>query len=151
VRIFPAVGLAWNAFETIVRLLDMGMDSLNFSNALIGILGQRLVRILCKDCKEPYHPSHREYDALSRSYDGDLGAVGFPYNDDLVLYRPSGCDKCNHTGYRGRTGLIELLEATDELNQLIQSKATVETLREQGIKDGMTTLMQDGIRKVCLR
>jgi type II secretory ATPase GspE/PulE/Tfp pilus assembly ATPase PilB-like protein len=57
---------------------------------------------------------------------------------------------CNHTGYRGRTGLIELLEATAELKQLIQSKATVEALREQSIRDGMTTLMQDGIRKVLL-
>jgi len=139
-----------SAPETIVRLLDMGMDSFNFSDALIGILGQRLVRTLCKDCKEPYHPSQQEYDALSRSYDADLSAVGFPYHDDLVLYRASGCDKCNHTGYRGRTGLIELLEATAELKQLIQSKATVEALREQSIRDGMTTLMQDGIRKVLL-
>jgi type II secretory ATPase GspE/PulE/Tfp pilus assembly ATPase PilB-like protein len=139
-----------SAPETIVRLLDMGMDSFNFSDALIGILGQRLVRTLCKDCKEPYHPSQQEYDALSRSYDADLTAVGFPYHDDLVLYRASGCDMCNHTGYRGRTGLIELLEATAELKQLIQSKATVEALREQSIRDGMTTLMQDGIRKVLL-
>jgi type II secretory ATPase GspE/PulE/Tfp pilus assembly ATPase PilB-like protein len=139
-----------SAPETIVRLLDMGMDSFNFSDALIGILGQRLVRTLCKDCKEPYHPSHGEYDALSRSYDADLSSAGFPYRDDLVLYRPSGCDKCNHTGYRGRTGLIELLEATAEVKQLIQTKATVEALRDQGIRDGMTTLMQDGIRKVLL-
>jgi len=139
-----------SAPETIVRLLDMGMDPFNFSDALIGILGQRLVRTLCGDCKEPYHPGRNEYDTLVRSYEGDFDRLGFNYNDSLMLCRARGCEQCSNTGYRGRTSLIELLEATDEVKSLIQSRSTVHALRDQGIKDGMTTLMQDGIRKIFL-
>jgi type II secretory ATPase GspE/PulE/Tfp pilus assembly ATPase PilB-like protein len=68
----------------------------------------------------------------------------------MVLYRPKGCPKCNNTGFKGRTGIHELLLATDELKRLIQRKAPIDEIREQGIKDGMLTLMQDGIRKVFL-
>jgi type II secretory ATPase GspE/PulE/Tfp pilus assembly ATPase PilB-like protein len=139
-----------SAPETIIRLLDIGMDPFNFSDALIGILAQRLVRTLCDNCKEPYHPSRQEYDGLVRGYAGDFDALGSPYRDDLTLYRARGCDQCNNTGYKGRTSIVELLEATDEVKSLIQSKAPMDVLRDQGIKDGMTTLMQDGIRKVFL-
>jgi type II secretory ATPase GspE/PulE/Tfp pilus assembly ATPase PilB-like protein len=139
-----------SAPETITRLLDMGMDPFNFADALLGVLAQRLVRTLCKSCKEPYHPTREKYDALVRSYDGDFDALGFPYTDDLSLYRANGCDECNNTGYKGRTALVELLDGTDEIKSLIQGKAKMEELREQTVKDGMTTLMQDGIRKVLL-
>ena len=139
-----------SAPETITRLLDMGMDPFNFADALLGVLAQRLVRTFCKSCKEPYHPTREKYDALVRSYDGDFDALGFPYADDLTLYRANGCDECNNTGYKGRTALVELLDGTDELKSLIQGKARMEELREQAVKDGMTTLMQDGIRKVLL-
>jgi len=139
-----------SAPETITRLLDMGMDPFNFADALIGVLAQRLVRTLCKDCKEPYHPSKEEYDGLVRAYDGDFDALGFAYNDELTLYQANGCDKCANTGYKGRTGLHEILEGSKEMKAFIQNKATIEVLREQAIKDGMTTLMQDGIRKVFL-
>jgi type II secretory ATPase GspE/PulE/Tfp pilus assembly ATPase PilB-like protein len=139
-----------SAPETITRLLDMGMDPFNFADALLGVLAQRLVRTLCKDCKEPYHPDREEYDNLVRQYAGDFDALGFPYTDELELYRANGCDRCNNTGYRGRTGLVELLNGTDEMRALIQGRAKMEELREQALKDGMTTLMQDGIRKVFL-
>jgi type II secretory ATPase GspE/PulE/Tfp pilus assembly ATPase PilB-like protein len=139
-----------SAPETITRLLDIGMDPFNFADALLGVLAQRLVRTLCKSCKEPYHPSREEYDNLVRAYDGDFDALGVPYTDDLTLYKANGCDKCNNTGYKGRTGLVELLDGTDDMKSLIQSKAKMENLREQAVKDGMTTLMQDGIRKVFL-
>ncbi|MBN2126314.1 MAG: GspE/PulE family protein [Deltaproteobacteria bacterium] len=139
-----------SAPETITRLLDMGMDPFNFADALLGVLAQRLVRTLCKDCKEAYHPDQDEYNTLVRSYDGDFDALGMPYNDDLVLYRPKGCSKCGNTGYKGRTGLHEILAGTDEMKSLIQGRAKMEELRAQAIKDGMTTLMQDGIRKTML-
>ncbi|MFC1533960.1 ATPase, T2SS/T4P/T4SS family [Thermodesulfobacteriota bacterium] len=139
-----------SAPETITRLLDMGMDPFNFADALLGVLAQRLVRTLCKDCKESYNPDQEEYDSLVRAYDGDFDAQGFLYNDDLVLCRANGCDKCNNTGYRGRTALIELLDGTDDMRALIQGRTKMEELREQAVKDGMTTLMQDGIRKVFL-
>lgn len=139
-----------SAPETITRLLDMGMDPFNFADALLGVLAQRLIRTLCKDCKEAYHPTEEEYETHVRAYDGDFDALGFPYSDDLELYRANGCDRCNNTGYKGRTGIIELLDATDEMKSLIQGKAKMEILRDQAVKDGMTTLMQDGIRKVFL-
>jgi len=139
-----------SAPETITRLLDMGMDPFNFADALLGVLAQRLVRTLCKDCKEKYHPEREEYDSLVRAYDGDFDALGFPYNDDLVLYKPKGCSICGNTGYRGRTGLHEILAGTDDMKTKIQTRAKMEDLREQAITDGMTTLMQDGIRKTFL-
>ena len=85
-----------------------------------------------------------------RAYDGDFDSLGFPYTGDLILYRPNGCDECSNTGYKGRTGIIEILEGSDEMKALIQRKAPMEELREQAVKDGMTTLMQDGIRKTFL-
>ncbi len=139
-----------SAPETITRLLDMGMDPFNFADAMLGVLAQRLVRTLCKDCKEGYHPTEEEYDSLVRAYDGDFEKLGFPYTEDLLLHKPKGCPRCNNTGYRGRTGLHELIVGTDEIQNKIQSRAKMEELKEQAIKDGMTTLMQDGIRKVFL-
>ena len=139
-----------SAPETITRLLDMGMDPFNFADALLGVLAQRLIRTLCKDCKEEYHPTQEEYDSLKRAYDGDFDAMGYPYTDDLLLYRANGCDQCNNTGYRGRTGIVEILDGSDEMKTLIQSKAKMELLRKQAVKDGMTTLMQDGIRRVFM-
>jgi type II secretory ATPase GspE/PulE/Tfp pilus assembly ATPase PilB-like protein len=139
-----------SAPETITRLLDMGMDPFNFADAMLGVLAQRLVRTLCKDCKEEYHPTREEYDMLIRTYEGDFDALGYPYNDDLVLFKPKGCSNCGNTGYRGRTGLHEILLGTDDMRSLIQGRAKMEELRDQAIADGMTTLMQDGIRKTLL-
>jgi len=108
------------------------------------------VRTFCKDCKETYHPTTEEYDSLVRTYDGDFDALGFPYKNDLLLYRPKGCSKCGNSGYRGRTGIHEILIGTEPLKSLIQGRAKMEEIRAQAIQDGMTTLMQDGIRKVLL-
>jgi type II secretory ATPase GspE/PulE/Tfp pilus assembly ATPase PilB-like protein len=139
-----------SAPETITRLLDMGMDPFNFADAMLGVLAQRLVRTLCKDCKQLYHPSRDEYDHLVRAYDGDFDSLGFPYTNDLMLHKPNGCSKCNNTGYKGRAGLHEILVGTPEMQNKIQVRARMEELREQAVKDGMTTLMQDGIRKVFI-
>ena len=139
-----------SAPESITRLLDMGMDPFNFADAILCILAQRLIRTLCKDCKEKYHPSQKEYDELVREY----GAEAFeknlntPYSDDLTLYKPVGCEACGNTGYRGRMGIHELLMGTDEQKRLIQSCAKMEEIRDQAVKDGMTTLKQDGIEKI---
>ena len=139
-----------SAPETITRLLDMGMDPFNFADALLGVLAQRLLRTLCKDCKEAYHPEKSEFDALVRSYDGDFDQFGFSYDDDFALYKPKGCSKCGHTGYAGRTAIHELLVGTDEIKGMVQNRSKVKDLKNQAIKDGMTTLMQEGIRKICL-
>ena len=139
-----------SAPETITRLLDMGMDPFNFADALLGILAQRLGRTLCKDCKEAYHPSKEEFDSLVRAYSGNFDALNISYNDDLKLYKPKGCKKCQNTGYKGRAGLFEILAGTTKMQSLIQNKARMEEIRDQAIAEGMTTLMQDGVRKVFL-
>jgi len=138
-----------SAPESITRLLDMGMDPFNFADAILGIMAQRLVRTLCKKCKKPYNPSREEYDELVREYGPEaFEALNIPYSDDLSLHKPTGCPQCNNSGYQGRMGIHELLTGTDEMKKLIQEKATMETIRGQAIKDGMTTLKQDGIEKI---
>ncbi len=139
-----------SAPESITRLLDMGMDPFNFADAILCILAQRLVRTLCPDCKKPYQPTRAEYDELIREYGTEEFKLfmNIPYSDKLVLYKADGCDACNKTGYRGRMGLHELLMGTDEMKKLIQTKAKMEDLRDQAMKDGMTTLKQDGIAKI---
>ncbi|MFZ1036539.1 MAG: GspE/PulE family protein [Smithella sp.] len=137
-----------SAPETIVRLLDMGIDPLNFADALLGILAQRLVRTLCKSCKEQYHPTKEEYDEIAESYGReDFDKLNVPYNEDFKLYKPMGCSSCNGTGYKGRLGIHELLVGTDNIKRMVQKHETVEVMREQARKEGMTTLLQDGILK----
>ncbi len=138
-----------SAPETITRLLDMGMNPLNFADALLLIVAQRLVKTLCKNCKEEYHPSKEEFEKLVNEYGPDeFSELNIKYNEKLMLYKPVGCDKCNDTGYAGRTGLHEALEATDEIKRMIMKEALVEKLRVQAVADGMRTLKQDGIWKI---
>ncbi|MFZ7112091.1 MAG: ATPase, T2SS/T4P/T4SS family, partial [Desulfatiglandales bacterium] len=139
-----------SAPETITRLLDMGMDPFNFADALLAVLAQRLVRTLCKECREAYHPDRDVYDLLVRACHGNPGKLEIEYSEELMLHRPKGCTYCGKKGYRGRTGLHELLLGTDEMKSLIQGRAKVEDLRAQAIRDGMSTLMQDGVRKIFL-
>jgi type II secretory ATPase GspE/PulE/Tfp pilus assembly ATPase PilB-like protein len=138
-----------SAPETITRLLDMGMNPLNFADALLLIIAQRLVRTLCKECKEEYQPSQKEFEILAREYGiEDFKKLGIQYTNDLRLKKPVGCNRCNDTGYSGRTGLHEVLEGTDEIKRMIMNKALIEDIRIQAMKDGMTTLKQDGILKI---
>ncbi len=137
-----------SAVETVVRLLDMGLDSFNFADALLGVLSQRLVKRICDDCKEPYRPERTEYEALAQAYGKEeFEALGPKHDDKFKLYRGKGCASCNKTGYRGRAGIHELLLATDEMKRLIQTKARVPEMLAQAKTEGMTTLVQDGILK----
>jgi type II secretory ATPase GspE/PulE/Tfp pilus assembly ATPase PilB-like protein len=137
-----------SAPETIIRLLDLGLDPFNFSDALLGILAQRLVRTLCPSCKEPYKPSREEFDHLRHTYGGALFDELQVKSDDILLPKPVGCDRCGGTGYRGRTGIHELLVTSNTVKRMISQKKTVDIIREQAIKDGMRTLIQDGIAKI---
>ncbi len=140
-----------SAPESITRLLDMGMDPFNFADAILGILAQRLGRTLCKDCKESFTPSQEEYDELVHAYGGTetfMENVNLPYDETLKICRPVGCEKCSNTGYRGRCGIHELLIGTSPMKKLIQLAKPMEEIRAQAIKDGMTTLRQDGIAKI---
>jgi type II secretory ATPase GspE/PulE/Tfp pilus assembly ATPase PilB-like protein len=145
-----------SAPETVTRLLDIGLDPFNFADALLGVLAQRLVRTLCKSCREAYHPDDLEVAALREAYavDGARAGSGKPvtFSTTMTLYRPNpkGCADCAGSGYRGRMAIHELLVASDDIKRLIVEKRPVEAIRQQALADGMTTLLQDGIRKVSL-
>ncbi|XZG70941.1 ATPase, T2SS/T4P/T4SS family [Chitinibacteraceae bacterium HSL-7] len=156
-----------SAPESVIRLLDMGMDPFNFGDALLGVLAQRLARRLC-NCKQAYEPDAAELALLIDEYASELkeqpewranpdqatAAVladwrqrfGTP-DGHLQLYRPVGCERCGHTGYKGRVGLHELMVGSDEIKRLIQERARVKQLLQCAQVEGMRTLKQDGIEK----
>jgi type II secretory ATPase GspE/PulE/Tfp pilus assembly ATPase PilB-like protein len=138
-----------NAPETIVRLLDMGIDPFAFADSLLSVLAQRLVRRLCSKCKEAYHPSEKEYVELAHHYgEKAFAALNIAHDDDFKLYRAKGCEECNHMGYRGRIGLFELLIASDNIKQMIISRKSIAALRKTAMAEGMETLLQCGVSKV---
>jgi type II secretory ATPase GspE/PulE/Tfp pilus assembly ATPase PilB-like protein len=158
-----------SAPESITRLLDMGMDPFNFSDALLGILAQRLAKRMCS-CKQPYTPDGAELTAFLREYCDELmatsrfkadpkGAMEAVYKDwikaygndkgQLTFYKTVGCDKCGGSGFKGRCGLHELLIATDRLKKAIQEHARVAEMLAICLEEGMRTLKQDGMEK-CL-
>ena len=157
-----------SAPESIIRLLDMGMDPFNFADALLGILAQRLGKRLCKDCREAYHPDDEEIEQLLREYCSELQhtdtwrrdpeaaraairtqwAEQFARDGRFTLHSARGCPACSDTGYRGRVGLHELLVGTDTIKRLIQEKARVAEILAQALNEGMRTLKMDGIEKI---
>ncbi len=158
-----------SAPESIVRLLDMGMDPFNFADALLGILAQRLAKRLCADCKQAYTPAPEELKSMLNEYCLELKSTSIWKNDpeaalngiyqewvksfanekgQFTLYRPKGCDKCNNSGYKGRVGLHELLEGTDAVKKNIQEHVRVAEMFATALEEGMRTLKQDGIEKV---
>lgn len=140
-----------SAPETVTRLLDMGLNALNFSDSLLGVLAQRLLRRLCPKCRKKYHPSREEFEEIVSEYGRDAFLkTHIDYTPDLTLYRPWKCDACSGTGYKGRMGIHELLEGTPEIKALIKKKANSEEIFRVGAGQGMSTLKQDGIVKAFL-
>lgn len=138
-----------SAAETVTRLLDMGCDSFNFADAMLGVLAKRLCKRICEHCKEGYHPTRQEYDELALGY-GALNweKLGVDYTADLVLHRGRGCESCNQSGLRGRVPLHELLIGSETIKSQIQSKVKTADILNMARHEGMTTLLQDGIHKV---
>ncbi len=138
-----------SAAETIVRLLDMGTDPINFSDALLGILSQRLVRLLCDKCKKEYKPNQQEINKLIHYYGGHehVGELGVD-EDKFTLYKAVGCKECANTGYKGRTGIHELLLSSPEITELIDSNARATIIKSLAMEQGMSSLIQDGIAKL---
>lgn len=159
-----------SAPESIIRLLDMGMDPFNFSDALLGILAQRLARTLCPKCKEAYEPGNEELKEILTEYCSELEATRswqkdpqaalqtikqewserFSKNGKYTLYRPKGCAACDNTGYKGRIGLHELLVGSDAIKKKIQEHGRVAELFAIALDENMRTLKQDGIEKVMM-
>ncbi|PKN13255.1 MAG: pilus assembly protein PilB [Deltaproteobacteria bacterium HGW-Deltaproteobacteria-4] len=137
-----------SAPETVTRLLEMGLDPYGFSDSLLCVMAQRLVRRLCDECMESFQPEEAEVDELIEEYGrADFASTGLG-RDDINMSRAVGCDRCGHSGYRGRSGIYEVLECTPKLKGLIKRRADTDSVLEQAKCDGMTTLKQDGILKV---
>ena len=138
-----------SAPETITRLLDMGLNPLNFSDAFLGVLAQRLTRRLCNNCREEFPVTAEDFAAIVNDFGQEQFAkTGIEYNSEMILARHVGCDNCSGTGYRGRMGILELMEGTPEIKLMIKQQANTEQIRERAMHDGMQTLKQDGILKV---
>jgi len=137
-----------SAPETISRLLDMNIDPFNFADALLGIMAQRLIRVLCAKCKEGYNPTPEEFEEIIEVYGYDWWpTTGITYSPDLMLYRPKGCNACNNSGYKGRMGVHELLTGSDEVKKAVQRRAPIDELRNLALQQGMRTLLQDALEK----
>ncbi len=123
----------------ITRLIDMGVEPFLISSTLEAVLGQRLLRSICPNCRTSYEPNTNTLDQLGLGR-RDLG--------DKKFYYGKGCDACNQTGYKGRKGIYELMRISDPLRELINERAPTVTLKQKAIELGMITLRQDGLRSV---
>jgi len=126
-----------SAIGAISRLLDIGILPDIMAGNIIGIVAQRLVRVLCNECKYPYTP-----DALERQL------LGIAAHHDVTLYRAAGCDTCNHQGYKGRLAIMELLKLDYDLDDLISHRASARQIREAALTKGFRPLAMDGIRRI---
>lgn len=156
-----------SAVESVVRLLEIGMDPFNFADALLGVLAQRLAKKLCSECRESFYPGDEEIRLLLNEYcyDFNAGNEKLPSgsNDEIlqkwrreygneegqfILFRSTGCDACNNTGYTGRIALHEVMMNSERIRQAIYQRATASELMRISLEEGMHTLRQDGIEKV---
>jgi type IV pilus assembly protein PilB len=130
-----------DAPEAVTRLMDIGVEPYLISSSVIGVLAQRLIRMICPDCKVPY-----PVDPKSLS---DLGDDVSKSKGPITLYRGKGCKNCKQSGYIGRTGIFELLLINERIKQLISEKASTQVIRETAKKTlGMISLREDGLGKV---
>jgi type IV pilus assembly protein PilB len=128
-----------DAPSVVTRLADIGAEPFVIASALVGVIAQRLVRRLCVHCRRQYTPPA---DILRSLGIADVDAAAIPF------YKSVGCDQCNHTGYRGRIGIYEVMRVTDKLRRLIAARTTEDQIREAAVAGGMITLGEDGLSKV---
>jgi general secretion pathway protein E len=131
-----------DAAGAITRLVDMGVEPFLVASSLVGVMAQRLVRVLCKDCRVPYFPTPEELTEIGLTAKEVREASGG------MIYKPQGCEQCNNTGYRGRSGIYEMMLIDDDLRQLVLKNVDSNTIKKQAVSKGMRTLMDDGARKV---
>jgi general secretion pathway protein E len=126
-----------DAASAATRLIDMGIEPFLVASSVVAVLAQRLLRRICPDCKRSYTASEEELDRLD-----------VPPGSHLTLYRGAGCAACSQTGYRGRTGIFELMVLDDEIRRLIGSKADSTAIKQAAIAKGMVTLKREGAERV---
>ncbi|MBR4085021.1 MAG: Flp pilus assembly complex ATPase component TadA [Lachnospiraceae bacterium] len=115
--------------STITRLEDMGIESYLIADSVIGVIAQRLVRRLCPACKQPRIATEQEKEIM-----------GVKASEEITMYKPCGCSQCDHTGYKGRIGVYEIMTVTPELKKIISNRGGAEKIKEQALKEGMNTL-----------
>jgi type IV pilus assembly protein PilB len=123
----------------VTRLIDMGVEPFLISSTLLSVLGQRLVRTICKKCRTPFEPTENQLSLLNLS-PHDVG--------DKVFYYGRGCSNCNDTGYKGRRGIFELLVVSEPIRALINERAPTVVIRQKAVELGMVTLREDGMRGI---
>ncbi len=132
------------AAGAMARLLDMGVEDYLLATAVEGIMAQRLVRCLCPDCRKPIQlpGDSRDAEILRHAQGSSVGMA------EITIYRPGGCDKCNGTGYRGRSAIAELLVPTEQIRHLVLRHAPAQEIHAAAVTQGMVTMAEDGLRKV---
>ncbi len=123
----------------ITRLTNMGVEPFLITSTLEAVIAQRLIRVICKNCRERYHPEQKILEEMGLTKE-EL--------KDMVFYKGKGCSQCNKNGYKGRTGIFELLIISDALKPLIMDRVQTSVIREAARKEGMSTLREDGLKKV---
>jgi general secretion pathway protein E len=126
-----------DAPSAITRLVDMGVEPFLVGSSLVAVLAQRLVRVLCADCKVPYEATAEE-----------LAELGIQTGRAVRLYRPEGCAGCNYAGYRGRVGIFELMQVDDDVRALVSQNVDAKSIKSAAVRRGMHPLRSDGARKV---
>jgi type II secretory ATPase GspE/PulE/Tfp pilus assembly ATPase PilB-like protein len=145
-----------SAVDSVVRLLDMGLDPFNFADALLGVVSQRLARRVCDTCGTHEKAGEQELHELAKEYciESELQPAAVvaqwqqKYGADILLRRPQGCAECGQTGYRGRVGLYELFSLNRQARSLMQKRGSMEELLLSAKANGMLTLKQNGIEKI---
>jgi len=129
-----------DAASTYTRMVDMGVEPFLLSSSIVGILAQRLIRVLCRDCRVPHLPTDLELEQLGlKRSDARLKTATF--------YRAKGCPQCSMSGYAGRSGLHELLIPNEEIKRLVVSKSDAGAIKRAAVAGGMATLRDDGAQK----
>ncbi|MCB0219073.1 MAG: type II secretion system ATPase GspE [Chrysiogenetes bacterium] len=129
-----------DAAGAVTRLIDMGIEPFLVASSLLAVQAQRLVRVLCKNCKTPYMPSETEL--------GELGLKPSDVTPEDTFFRATGCERCQQTGYAGRIGIYELLMVDDIIREHIMQNSDATRIKKDGVKGGMLTLRDDGVRKI---
>lgn len=129
------------------RLMDMGVEPFLISSSIIGILAQRLVRVLCPNCKEQFTATRETLLRYGFPLPEEIGA---DTHGEITLFRPRGCEKCNGTGYKGRSGVHELLVMNDDLRDKILHEAPAHEIRRLAMESGMRTLQHDAVQKIIM-
>jgi type IV pilus assembly protein PilB len=133
-----------NVGSAITRLTDMGVAPFLLSSAIIGVVGQRLVRVLCPGCKRPISPD--EYTAYKHLE--IIGEIHKRVPRGFTLYKGEGCKTCDQTGYKGRIGIFEVMAMSEDVRRLVVEKSSSEKIQQQAIKEGMSSMVDDGLQKI---